>query len=423
MTVHPNRDEPGRKSASWMPAASAAALILAPLVALAEPAQLPFRVEKYDKDTSGAVIIGSGMPGAHPMGDPVVTSLSEEPKEKSFVTVETVWSSGAAWLSLRLSDFDLGQHSKLTFRSVEDGAEQSFTSETLKAWNGATAAFNGNAVQVILEASPLDDKPHYKIDDVIAGLPQTSKEAVGAAKLRRDTRESAKESKCGANDDRKPSSDPRIGRIVPIGCTGWLIDKGLLLTAGHCIDPAETDLLEFNVPRSSASGIIRHPAPKDQYKIRFDTIAWSSDSEGNDWAVFAVEKNTETGLYPVQAQGGFFKISQDKYDGEVRVTGFGVSDNPQSANQIQQTHAGDHFKIVEGPNDTSRLSYTVDTEGGNSGSPVIVGSAGTGDTAVGIHTNGGCKLDESEGNGGTSFRNPKLWQAIETYKDKPSDLP
>ena len=32
------------------------------------------------------------------------------------------------------------------------------------------------------------------------------------------------ESQCGPNDDRVSSTDPRACRILPVGCTGWLID-------------------------------------------------------------------------------------------------------------------------------------------------------------------------------------------------------
>ena len=48
-------------------------------------------------------------------------------------------------------------------------------------------------------------------------------------------------SQCGPTDDRVLSADPRAARLLPVGCTGWIIDdcNHCMLTAGHCIATPE----------------------------------------------------------------------------------------------------------------------------------------------------------------------------------------
>ena len=138
---------------------------------------------------------------------------------------------------------------------------------------------------------------------------------------------------------------------------------------------------------------------------------------GNDWAVFQVLPNTQTGLMPIDAQGAAFTVSNTASPSTVRITGFGVDGPPprfgnppprNADNQTQQTHTGTLTENSGGPN-AGTLRYAVDTQGGNSGSPVIV--EGT-DTTIGIHTNGGCGTSGGT-NAGTSFRNQALWNAIQ----------
>jgi hypothetical protein len=71
----------------------------------------------------------------------------------------------------------------------------------------------------------------------------------------------------------------------------------------------------------------------------------------------------------------------------IRITGYGA-DSGESDN-IQQTHAGP-FVLDSG----TTLGYQADTQGGNSGSPVIWDEA---DVAIGIHTHGGCSSGSNKG--------------------------
>ena len=353
---------------------------------------------------------------------------------------------GAAWLQLQFSDVRLGPQGVLTIAGAS-GQSQSFTQEQIDSWGGLSATFNGAEVRVTLKGAAGGAPVAASVREIIIGLPASSARAAGpgaAAEVvapralrqllgpdirrfipddLRDLRnqgllqqlESGPESICGAADNRSASSNVRVGRIMPIGCTGWLITDGRLVTAGHCISAA-TQTVQFNVPASSADGTPVAPAVRHQYRVVTSSIRSQNGGIGNDWAVFDVLPNTETGQMPATAQGATFQLSNTDNPQQVRITGHGVdgpapnfgAGGPRNAqNQTQQTHLGNLTQNTGGPSN-GVLRYDVDTQGGNSGSPVIVGGT---ETAIGIHTNGGCSAAGGT-NSGTSFRNVATWAAV-----------
>ena len=93
---------------------------------------------------------------------------------------------------------------------------------------------NGDAVLVEVLAQPGTGMNRVVVDSVTAGeIP-------------------SEDSQCGPTDDRVLSSDPRAARLLPIGCTGWIIDdcQSCFLTAGHCSGGSQ--IVEFNVPLSTS---------------------------------------------------------------------------------------------------------------------------------------------------------------------------
>lgn len=359
-------------------------LCMVPAMAFAQPAPIPFHKEVYTLQAGG------------------YKGLEAE----SLVAFrEVVQISGAPWLQLHFSDYNLGKQSYITITSLKDGGQQRLDSNNMKNWYNSSAYFNGDAVEVELHAEPGEKGIFFRIDQISVGEWMGSNLWI--------------ESLCGG-DDRVASNDPAVGRIVPAGCTGWIVSNGAHLTAGHCAGSMGT--IEFNVPQSLCDGTIVHPGPDDQYPINGNSIVFADDglvNVGDDYAVFACNQNANTRLLPVQAQSEFYRMSRDdKSPASVVVTGYGMDDTPRgctngrnSDNQTQQVHSGDFLReVIEGPSD-SYLEYTVDTQGGNSGSPVII--AGTALT-IGIHTNGGC-YPPGEGNIATSFENDNLESAIQRF--------
>jgi hypothetical protein len=153
----------------------------------------------------------------------------------------------AAGATLATAANDSQTDSFIRITSLEDGAEQVLTAETLAQWHNTSAYFNGNSVIVELISGKNTDLNSITIKTTQVGDdPVISK------------------SQCGFNDDRVTSIDPRVCRITSVGCTGWMINDAnhMLLTAGHCVS-ASFSVAQFNVPLSLSGGTIVNPPPQD----------------------------------------------------------------------------------------------------------------------------------------------------------------
>ena len=302
----------------------------------------------------------------------------------------------APWVRLAFSEVELagdvlaGTGSLLRITSLLDGAVQEMNALHVQQWQQTSAYFNGDLVLVEVVAQPGTGPNRVVLESVTAG------------------QLSAEKSQCGATDDRVLSSDPRAGRLLPIGCTAWLIDDcgSCFLTAGHCT--GNISVIEFNVPLSTSGGSIVNPPPEDQYAIDLSSVQSNGGlGVGDDWGYLGVFPNTNTGLTPVEAQGQTYTLAPPPaFNGseDIRITGYGVDSTPSENNQVQQTHFGPWVT-----SSGTTLQYQADTEGGNSGSPVI--HEPTGD-AIGIHTHGGCSTGGGGQNSGTASTHPELQAAL-----------
>ena len=139
----------------------------------------------------------------------------------------------------------------------------------------------------------------------------------------------------GPNDTRHPSKDPAVGRMPNPGCTAWLTQFGAVLTAGHCVSIGGQTTIEFNVPLSTASGVINHPSnPNDIYKLRLADYEYVV----NDWAVFVADPTG--GQTPVARQGAFVRIASTSnlvflsQWPMARVTGYGADGPPPKYGEL-----------------------------------------------------------------------------------------
>lgn len=337
---------------------------------------------------------------------------------------ETIKVEGAPWLRLQFSSFYLGQHSYITMTSVEDGGQQRLDARTLPQWNSASAFFNGDSVILELHVVAGESGIYVSLDALNVG-----EEAVaGAAATEGDA---GSETQCGAVDNRISSGDDRAGRIIN-GCTAWLVSNGAVLTAGHCVDwdpdrggpllpDGVLDLwgsFSVNVPASDPSGTINQSAPEDQFPIDTGNVVWRYDGEGQglgkDWAVFGIFPNADGER--AHLREGFYRMTRQNpvANNSMRITGYGVDTGVD--NKTLQTSTGPYLNETTG-NVAADIyhRYQVDTEGGNSGSPVIWRTPSP-DFAVGIHTNGGCGNPAGgSGNSGTSFEVDALEVAIRDF--------
>jgi len=304
------------------------------------------------------------------------------------IASHTVQVPNATWLRLNFKDANLGSASYIKLTSLADGASQTLNAKSLSQANNKSAYFNGDAVLIEMHAA----RPDWwgiqlSIDEIEVGEEiEVDEESVSIL------------SQCGSADNRTPSSNPAIARVTN-GCTAWILDNDNMVTAGHCA--GSMTAIEFNVPPSTASGGRVRSAPRDQYTIIQSSIEFSNSGPGNDWAVFRVENNSETGRSPRQEQGSSFNLVRTTDLDTIRITGHGVDSGTRNA--VQQTHTGNFVSLSGG-----RIRYAVDTEGGNSGSPVIDDATGN---AVGVHTHAGCNTNGTGSNQGTHTNLTAFWNA------------
>jgi hypothetical protein len=315
------------------------------------------------------------------------------PQDAAGITIGfLVDSPGATWLRLRFSDIQLATGAGLRIVSLADGAVQTHSQRTAEEWGRTSAYMNGDAVWVEVHSPANTGASRVRLEAYTAGV------ALPPAPTQ-----------CGPADDRAPSSDPRVARLQPSACTAFLVDhcSHPLLTAGHCT--GGFNIVEFNVPPSTAGGNLVHPPPAHQYAVDFASLQASVVAIGSDWAVFGCFPNPNTGKTPYQAQlVAFTRQNPPLFDPALtmRVTGCGNDLTPPDRNFTQQTHAGPYFSLSG-----NVVRYQADTEGGNSGSPVILESTGN---VIAIHTNGGCNSGLTGGNAGTSLANSGLNAALNT---------
>lgn len=307
-----------------------------------------------------------------------VPTVHNTSSELALVDQREVHLPGAPALQLVFSELDLSPGSLLVVSSLSDGHVQVLDGGEIAKWRDHSAHFNGDALLLELYVAP-GGRASYGLRQLLRGL------------------EHADDTICLATDDRVPSFDNRATRVLDSSgtsaCSGWLGPNNCGFTAGHC-STSYTFTAEFNVPASSASGALQHPAPIDQFPIDHAGVQFVNGGTGNDWGIYTFQPNA-LGELPFTKFGhftlGFFTAA---VGATTRITGYGTT-SVATTNQIQQTHTGPYM----GTNGTS-ITYQVDTTGGNSGSVVIHEPSGQ---AIGIHTHGGCSSGGGANSGTTTL--------------------
>lgn len=344
-----------------------------------QTAPLQYYIQTYEFESE--VYDGEGIVGANP----------------TEIFIGTIELHDAPWIQLHFSKANLGSESYLIIKSLYDNKWQKLDATSIKQWNFYSAYFNGSAVEIKLFLGQTDQEVFVKINEVVVGEWESG---------------DVIESICGTTDERIASNQPATARLVSVGCTAWIIPNGKFGTAGHCLDGSGANIVEFNVPISLPNGTIQHPGPEDQYSVDVSTKIYTNGGVGNDWGVFEVFPNSITGLMPKEAQGAYWPLVQDLGPDSIRITGYGVDGPPpnfgngtrDSTNQTQQTDVGPNA----GSSGTT-MRYVTDTQGGNSGSPVIDALT---NVAVGVHTHGGCNSSGGNNNG-TSLFHAAFWAAVD----------
>ncbi|NJM93519.1 MAG: trypsin-like serine protease [Cytophagales bacterium] len=235
----------------------------------------------------------------------------------------------------------------------------------------------------------------------------------------RDTSEKIHDSKarvekissiCG-QDERELTTDRAVGRLTGGTCTGFILSNGILVTAGHCRDLNSRQIV-FNRPSNGTSHV---NAFRDTYTIvanLFEDASGVYTTKGDDHAVFLCARNAFTGRLPGEAQQAFFRASRDHEPDYVRITGYGRDDEEEKNKELQT----DRDRLLEEvryyTDDCIWWNHIVDTESGNSGSPIFTDNSSR--IAIGVHTYGGlsCAWPTVEPNAGESFESNDFEQDL-----------
>lgn len=283
------------------------------------------------------------------------TGLLDNVAARSRVVFEQTLDMGdVPWMRIEFATVRLTRQSHIILESLADGAVQTLNARNMARWGQTSAYFNGGLVQLTVVASQRSFDNRVRIERVQVGQWLDP---------------NVQERQCGPTDDRVSSTEPERGRLLAVGCTATIYDpNSCLITAGHCLASGSlVNVLEFNVPPSLADGTIQHPGPEDQYAVVASSRRFLSAGVGNDWGLFKVSPNSETGLMPFEAQGAHLTLADTTPDTpglQLNIVGYGTDVGPDNLTQ----------QIADGPIvslSRNQLAYEIDTEGGNSGSTVV----------------------------------------------------
>lgn len=296
---------------------------------------------------------------------------------------------GASFLQLRLRDVDLRGGGRIEVHAPAEPVPEVLDSETLSGAGGMTLLHRGDTLGVRLLPGA-SGVAAARIDLVVEGFPRGGETPL---------------SLCG-NDTRQTSTERQVARLVMTETggvfygTAFLIDPlKTVATAGHNVSsPGLLSVIaEFDVPASLADGTPQPAALDDQYRWEGPAaMSFEDTAAGIDWAVLRLQRNSQTNAWPAQVQGGYLRLASRAPIAEqtLRVTGCGRDGGRLARNLTQQTATGACVGLSG-----SELRYRVDTEPGNSGSPVLDADTGA---VVGVHVRGGCSAAAGTFNAATA---------------------
>lgn len=327
-------------------------------------------------------------PSMQPINEQFVSMFdSKLPRNKN--GVKEVEVKGASWVRVAFDRDTLKGNFRIQIKSKLDGHTQHLNSTTMSEWQYSSAFFNGPSVEITVEG----------------GSPPSVSGAIAG-------QESGVSTICGPTDDRTPASAARAARYMGSGgCSGWLIrdEMNCFLSAGHCGTNGQGGgTMEFNVPLSSPTGVINHPAPSDQYAVDPESVQFENAGVGFDWMYLGCFANSETGLTAYEAQADAYELTLTvPQEGDyTQKYGHGTTAPRNELSQTQQFHGLPDSYVDQGNDDTAR--YTIDTTGGDSGS-AVESSEGI---AFAVHTHGGCTSAGTGSNAGTLLHRAPLQLAL-----------
>jgi len=288
-------------------------------------------------------------------------SISNSSNQWTVVFDEMLHVEGAEWIRVFFGEVSLNE-GFVRITSLEDGESQELNAVDMERWENASAYFNGNTLHLELVAGPGSTDNRVVVDHLYVDTPV---EASGLCGI------------CGS-DDRVPSSEDWVARLLDIGCTGsiWTTRRGCIITAGHCRGPNQ--VAQFRVPPSNSNCSLNHPPVSDQFPL----AGWLSadGGPGADWAVVRCGDNDQ-GQTPYERYGEMRPIAAVPANQNDILELFGHGRDLQCTRErVQQLSIG---PVAQRTNTYYRI--TIDLTTGNSGSALLKN-----DEIVGVVTHCPC---------------------------------
>jgi hypothetical protein len=339
--------------------------------------------------------------------DTHIIPVSEELPNGDLRKTYTVFHSGASYISVHFASFNLSPKCQLETTDGDNKQSSIFTGlgrQQLGTFWGHHV--EGETMKIELLCHDNDTDYEFLIDEYAAGYP-----VEGRRKLLRDEHFIPRDLSICNSDDKQnaicySTSHPdeynkskAVARLVifgTYGCTGFLVgDSNMLLTANHCLtingadaqDGAANTDVQFMLESTSCG------SNSGWTNNIFDAIGLLQNDYTKDYALLQVDEDPFSIYgsleleYRLPDDGELIYIPQHAGLRDKELAIFDTdSTDPSGRCNVDSTSTrscgrfGATFKDV---------SYTCDTEGGTSGSPII--SAETGKVIALHHCGGGCK--------------------------------
>ncbi|EQC38038.1 hypothetical protein SDRG_04468 [Saprolegnia diclina VS20] len=298
----------------------------------------------------------------------------------------TIKQVGATYTAVHFDALNIPAGATLTISSL-DGKEsvkyvggESRTNVFAEWISGSEAVLSYEAAAYTKQATPV-----FAIDKVTFGKPPSPLEAICG-------KDDSKPTKCYTADAAKQKSALSVARLLIGGkslCTGWLIgSEGHLMTNNHCIKTAD-DAKNVQVEFGAVCATCDDPNNTKQLGCKGEIVATDAvhliSNPENDFAL--IKLNVKDGVDIKKY--GYLQVRPDgpKLKEEIHIIG-----NPRGYPQYAAIVVDDGKPGVV--TDLSiescvpdEFGYELDTQGGNSGSPVFSTKE---NVVVGLHNCGGC---------------------------------
>ena len=330
----------------------------------------------------------------------VIPDIEELPNG-GFRKTYTLTHPGASYISVHFANFDLPLNCAMEINDGTGGQSSIMTGrgrQQLGTFWGQHV--EGELMQLQLLCKDKKKEPEYWIDDYAAGYPLEDRRRL----LRKNDFFPPRELTICASDDKKNAacykqSQPEIynqaravARLIigELGCTGWLVGNGnMLLTNHHCI--GSTSVAQQTDYQFMAESVTCHLEDLSDEMTVFQASSLLKASEEKEYALIQLigDPVSTYGYFEIENRlpeyGEIIFIPQHA---NVRDKELAISDTSELGGLCRIKNNQDAGSCNRGNNAVFDVSYTCDTEGGSSGSPVV--SVETGKVIALHHCGGGC---------------------------------